>query len=142
MNPTKKIQVSPPRIIRWAFKTEVAEGIRRGEITKAVRRAPSREEDRPRIGDRLEAFRWHGVRAGVPVDELGAFVITEVHEFTLFANAAVGVVPPQSDLRRFARETCGFESWAALVRRALGKRNRFPAKGIRLVVVHWKGGAL
>lgn len=44
------------------------------------------------------------------------------------------------ELESIARDICGLESWTALVKRALGRRTAIPPKrGIRLMVVQWKG---
>lgn len=145
-----------PTVHRWAFKQPDSVRIHNGSRTIAVRRHAAIVGGRQivSVGDTLSAFRWHRIRPGKPVEELGKFIITFVVDVLLKKDWFEGISlkpqvalpvgperPSRRDREAFARIWCGFPSWAALVKHAQGRRAKIPDKGIRLTVVHWKRGA-
>ena len=136
---------------RWAFRKPVSEGVTNGTITKSLRSACTQPQDWPMVGDSLSAFRYHLIGAGKPIEELGTFTITRVIEIKICVDSTCERVErgtttpgPMQEIREEAglngvAAECGFNEWPELVLRVMGRRSRCPAKGIRMMLVEWKG---
>lgn len=138
---------------RWAFRKPIAGGVQNGSITTSLRSAPRSPEDWPMIGDSLSAFRYHLIGAGKPIEELGTFTITRVIGITVYSDwrcekmemgmptrGTLEEMRGMEELNLFSCE-CGFQTWTDLALHVMGRRRGIPAKGIRMMLVKWKGVA-